>query len=263
METFVKGLILLLFMFIGSKAFSYNYTSDFKRGIYWNSFPLKMKLYIQSGDDYELLKEQVELAVDEWENAVGMDIWDVDDNEYSGPFAGNYIRWSNDFAQETGYSAFNTLAVAVRYSDGVHFTRTEIVLNGEMSTLRQNFTDILRKTLLHELGHTIGLDHSEQEAIMAAAVGSIQNLTSDDVSGGIAVVEENLWRQQVGIQQPQDGESGSSSEETSGTAGTSCGSIDLNGPSNGPGGPATFSFLISLLLGLLGSRYLVLKLQFS
>jgi hypothetical protein len=245
-------LYIFLGFFLALECFGYSFTQDFNRGIYWASFPIKMKKFVVDPSDGPLLESLVRECENEWEDAAGMEIWDIEDGFIvDSNVSGNYIRWSNNFAADTGYDPNSTLGVTIRYRVGTHFERTVIILNGELDYLRQNYMSILKKTILHEMGHTFGLDHSDQHAIMQAYLGSVKTLQDDDIRGVNAVIDETLRRQEVGYVSPISGDSWSieKGEKTFG----SCGSVafagdDSSGSSSG--GNGVVSFLFSVLVGL-------------
>jgi hypothetical protein len=167
-------------------------------------------------------------------------LWDVLPVEQSRNYSGNYIRWSDNFGTETGFDPSRTLAITIRYYQGTFFERTEIILNGNLSYLRQNFGNTLKATLLHEIGHTIGLDHSSQQAIMAATMSNITTLQQDDIDGMIALVDSTLKRQESGYVSPLSISSGKGGSKLM----AGCGSIDdaSSTPKN---------FMGAMLIGLL------------
>lgn len=201
-----------------------------------------MKKFIIQDDETYYLETLTKAAEEEWESRVGREIWDIEDGvDASTQWEGNFIRWSYNFAAETGFDPQNTLAVTIRYSEGTYITRTEIILNGELDYLRQNWSRTLEKTLLHELGHTVGLGHSEEEAIMGASLSSVNYLQQDDEEGMSVLVDQTLDRQANGYVSPF-----AEDEESSALA---CGSVDLNNDNNGSN--AMGSLIIGVFLSLL------------
>lgn len=245
---FPQGLMAVLFFLITlSNAHSYTFTDDFKKGFYWESFPIKMTRFAVDQTDAYYLQALVDQSVDEWESAIGQDIWSVSPVERSDQVSGNFIKWSENFGEETGYDPSRTLAITIRYNKGTFFEKTVIILNGKMATLRQNSMGNLKTTLLHEIGHTIGLDHSEMRgALMYASLGQTSFLTSDDREGALAAIGEHLKRQETGYISPY-----STSEEK----GMACGSVIDIAKSGGSGGGGS-NFIGSLLFGVLSALIL-------
>lgn len=226
-------------------AHAYKFTVDFTNGFYWPSFPIGINKLVTNPADGSELARLVGQSENAWEDAVNRELWSFNPGWIvTTAFSGNYIRWSESFGAETGYDPNQTLAITIRYTNGPFMTRTEIILNGQNSALRNNQNGLLYKTILHEMGHTIGLDHSFEPAIMGAFASSVNSLQFDDVEGANAVVDETLYRQQIGYISPLSA-SGSSTEEYG-----TCGSVNLLSADNGQGPPGG-GFVISLLFGLL------------
>lgn len=240
--------ILMAFFLLATmstNANAYNFTSDFQKGFYWQSFPIKMSKFVTDPNDGALLEQLTNQAVAEWESVVGKKLWDYSSVQTSTTYSGNYIRWSDNFGGETGYDPSKTLAITIRYNQGTYFQQTVIILNGSMSTLRQNWGNSLKTTILHEIGHTLGLDHSGNNAIMAPTLTSLPSLQPDDIQGVNALVDETLHRQSSGYVSPYS----AVTSEKKGLV-PACGTIEDIGHGGGSdNGNAATNFIGALMLG--------------
>lgn len=159
-------------------AWGYNLTQDFVNGFYWQSLPINIVVEDSNSARKSLLKSLAQSAINEWEMKSGLSLWDI-----TGEGTNNIIRWSDNFASETKMDPSSILAVAIRYTNGPYFAKTEIIINGG-HYLNQN-RDNLLTTIVHELGHTMGLDHSSN--MMAVMAPTLQDpyygLQNDDING--------------------------------------------------------------------------------
>jgi hypothetical protein len=180
-----------------SSAWAFRLTSDFTNGFYWSTLPINITVIENDPARKSMMEDLAQAVIDEWQTSSGLSLWD-----YTGSGTKNIIRWSTNFAAETRMDPESTLAVAIRYTSGPYFARTEIVINGGHS-LNQNQAH-LRTTLTHELGHTMGLDHSDVwQAVMAPTLQTMyMGLHEDDVQGVQAAHAEMEHRQVTGYVSP-------------------------------------------------------------
>lgn len=244
--------LLLMAILLSETAEAYTFTQDFTKGYYWQSFPIKLAKFATNPNDGTQLEDLTNEAISDWESATGKDIWEESEVQTSSSYSGNYIRWSEKFGEETGYDPTKTLAITIRYNKGTFFEQTVIILNGSLSYLKQNWGNSLKTTILHEIGHTIGLDHSKESAVMAASLTSVSSLQTDDIQGANAVLDESLKRQSTGFVSPF-----STSVTEKNSLVPACGTIEevSGGEGSGRGGSNFIgSLLIGLLAGVLASK---------
>ena len=173
----------LVFLF-SLPAWGYNLTQDFVNGFYWATLPISLVVIDDNSTRKNEITELAQDAIGEWENRTGLSLWDL-----TGGGTSNIIRWSTNFASETRMDPTSVLAIAIRYTNGPYFAKTEIIINGEHNSFNTGNKNIdmmnLGTTMVHELGHTVGLDHSENMmAVMAPTLQYPYNgLHSDDLHG--------------------------------------------------------------------------------
>lgn len=229
---------ILLFS-LTSPVFAFQLTSDFTNGFYWQSLPINITIVESNSTRKALLEDLSQAAIAEWEDQSGLSLWD-----YTGGGTKNIIRWSKNFAKETKMDPESVLAVAIRYTNGPYFAKTEIVINGGHE-LNQDPAK-LRTTITHELGHTMGLDHSDVGwAVMAPTLQyPYFGLHTDDVNGIQAAHAEMEHRQITRYVSPLAYESEETEQQP-----LSCGSVGPAAAQSGMGLNGLLSLASGLLIG--------------
>lgn len=232
----IKSLLLLLLV---TPAWGYNLTQDFVNGFYWATLPISITVVDSDPNRKSVIQSLAQRAVNEWESKTGLSLWDL-----TSSGTNNIIRWSTNFAAETRMDPTSVLAVAIRYTNGPYFARTEIVVNGNHQLLNHNGIDEnnLQTTLTHELGHTMGLDHSnDMLAVMAPTLQQpYRGLNDDDIYGMSVAYQQTDQRQLTGYVSPLSYE-----EKTSANA-LSCGTV---APATATSGNAFLSLGVGMLIG--------------
>lgn len=233
----MKKLLVIITLLFFQSAMAYKFTSDFENGFFWEQLPLDFHISEFDSHKQQALKELVSSAAQVWESEVGTKVWEFE-KDISGR---NIIRWATDFEKETGFDPETTLAVTIRHNRSPYWAKAEIILNPEKQFLMLDMAS-LQYVLMHELGHTMGLDHTDdQNSVMKASyTGDVTTLSNDDVDGMLQALDMmEIRRASPQVRAVQSEESSSN--------GLSCGTVDLSGGSE-PGGP--LQFILSLLLGM-------------
>lgn len=221
---FIRFCFLLM---LALPAHAYNLTRDFVDGFYWASLPIKITVADSNPTRKSFLQNLARESIGAWEQKTGLSLW-----SYSDGGTNNIIRWSDNFAAETKMDPVGVLAVAIRYTNGPYFAKTEIVINGNHQLLyaggnsgyfNKDHVNLqnLKTTLVHELGHTMGLDHSNfADAIMFSSLQTYSpQVTWDDQAGMKAAVSEMEHRQLIRYVSPLSYEEKSSQGLSCGTTG--------------------------------------------
>jgi len=234
----IIGIYVLL---VSNSLFGFSITNDFSKGFYWKDYPVKITVIENDSKLKSILEKLASNAINEWEARTGQSLWDVK----SG--SNNVLRWSRNFAEETKMDPSTVLAVAIRYATGPYFVKSEIVINGDHPI--NSDLDNLLTTITHELGHTMGLDHSdEMQAVMAPTLQEpYLGLHEDDVNGMNYVFEESRNRQITGYISPL------AYKEEKLTQPLGCGSLGVVGGSNYLGNLT--SVVSGLIIGFLRKLY--------
>lgn len=236
---------ILVAIFFSTNGLSYAFTSDFNKGFYWKTFPIVMNRFATDSTDAGLIQTLSDQAINDWESVTGKNLWTFNPVVISSNYTGNYIKWSNNFGQETGFDPNSTLAVTIRYNKGTFMETTVIILNAGLAYLKQNWGNSLKITLLHEIGHTIGLDHTAVVgAIMYPSIGTTTSLQPDDIEGMNALVDQTLNRQSTGYISPY-------STTTSTNKIAACGTVEDIARNNGDRGSNSMTnFMGAILMGI-------------
>ncbi len=217
---------LILCLLITTPAWGFKLTQDFVNGFYWQRLPINITVVESDATLKSKLEYLSRAAVQDWESSSGLNLWDT-----TSAGTSNIIRWSKNFAAETNMDPASVLAVAIRYTNGPYFAKTEIIINGNHIYNQQN--NYLLTTITHELGHTMGIDHSDfGDAVMAPSLQlNSSGVRQDDVRAVDEAVSQTVHRQETGYVSPlaYSKEEESSSPLSCGTVATSTTASPLNG----------------------------------
>lgn len=255
----------MLFL-VSLNCYSYVFTQDIKNGDFWQVFPIKFKIMVAESDErFEVTRNAFLAATQEWQNLTPIPLWDyIESKDLQNSATQNSIRWSDNFTQETGFDAANTMAITIRYSQPPLLQKTEIIINGAYHKSLMDLNN-LKSVLMHELGHTLGLDHSlEYGSIMSKTLAlgpwAQVTLSKDDDAALQAILQYHEQKQSEPLHYS------SSAQASSSTGPMQCGEAmkfkSLNPVQNNSWNSSIRSTLLSMFIGFFPGIFLSVLIMF-
>ncbi|MEI6093128.1 MAG: matrixin family metalloprotease [bacterium] len=199
-----KTLILGLILATSSSIHAYTLNAVAQSGARWKNFPVSMRLNpANSGLPSAEVQRVITNAMSSWNTGVSEEVLAISAvNNTVTASTGmdmdgiNSITFSSSFREDSnGFDPDVTVAIGGQYGNDSDMVDAFIIFNSEsvawstdraISSNKSLYGDDLETIALHELGHVLGLGHSQiNTAAMSAARTSriVRDLAQDDIDG--------------------------------------------------------------------------------
>lgn len=252
-------LVILIVSLFTLNMNAYRLNSVAEAGARWMNLPIQMEINTSNNDGLSSseVTSTIEEAMDKWNTGTNKNIFQltgtnsVSSSQAMALDGTSQIVFSNNFMADTGFDPSTVVAIGGQYGNGTEMRDAFIVFNDESVTWTltgraepsaTGYSDHLLSIALHELGHTIGLGHSQySDAVMYGTRTALvkDNLTQDDIDGALYLTSSSV--------------TGSGSSSTRRSSGGGCGSIS-NVNNTGSGNTNLAIFMLMPLLALISFR---------